>query len=80
MKIPKGCPTNQVALMVQVLYLFLEFFSSFDWDKYCVSLSSPILLASFSEDTERQSIVSEDFQRLGKPCRPFRVLLLDLKI
>lgn len=35
---------DQVGLMVQVLYLFLEFFSCFDWDSYCVSLSGPIPL------------------------------------
>ncbi|KAG0604768.1 hypothetical protein M758_9G006000 [Ceratodon purpureus] len=50
---------------LQVLYLFLEFFSCFDWDKYCVSLSSPILLASFSEEPERRSNIVEDFQKLA---------------
>ncbi|CAM6015099.1 unnamed protein product [Sphagnum balticum] len=31
---------------LQVLYMFLEFFSNFDWDRYCVSLWGPVPLAS----------------------------------
>ena len=54
--------------MVQVFYLFLDFFNGFNWNKYCVSLSSAILLASFSEDTKRQSNIVEDFQKLGEFC------------
>jgi len=57
--------------MVQVLYLFLEFFSSFDWDKYCVSLSGPV---PYSKDTES---LAENFQRLGtSDCLAIRVTLL----
>lgn len=51
---------------LQVLYLFLEFFSSFDWDNYCVSLSSPIPLKSLSKDSEKL----EDLQKLGELVRP----------
>ncbi|CAK9219157.1 unnamed protein product [Sphagnum troendelagicum] len=31
---------------LQVLYMFLEFFSNFDWDRYCLSLWGPVPLAS----------------------------------
>ncbi|XP_024360835.1 uncharacterized protein [Physcomitrium patens] len=50
---------------LQVLYLFLEFFSSFDWDNYCVSLSSPIPLKSLSKDSEKL----EDLQKLALSTR-----------
>ncbi len=33
-------------VVVQVLYTFLEYFSNFDWDKYCVSLWGPVPLSS----------------------------------
>jgi hypothetical protein len=31
---------------LEVLYTFLEYFSNFDWDKYCVSLWGPVPLSS----------------------------------
>ena len=31
----------------QVLHKFLEVFSGFDWDRYCLSLRGPIALDSF---------------------------------
>lgn len=34
------------SLFKQVLYKFLEYFSKFDWDKYCISLNGPVLLSS----------------------------------
>lgn len=36
-------------LMFQVLLKFLTFFSSFEWDKFCVSLSGPVPLSSLPE-------------------------------
>ncbi|KAM7265696.1 hypothetical protein ACFE04_003379 [Oxalis oulophora] len=32
-----------------VLYKFLDYFSKFDWDKYCISLYGPILISSLPE-------------------------------
>ncbi|CAN8254733.1 unnamed protein product [Cochlearia groenlandica] len=32
-----------------VLYKFLDYFSKFDWDNYCISLSGPICLSSLPE-------------------------------
>ncbi|KAI4338931.1 hypothetical protein MLD38_023935 [Melastoma candidum] len=32
-----------------VLHRFLDYYSKFDWDKYCVSLSGPVLIASLPE-------------------------------
>uniref|UniRef100_A0A0E0D757 PAP/OAS1 substrate-binding-related domain-containing protein n=1 Tax=Oryza meridionalis TaxID=40149 RepID=A0A0E0D757_9ORYZ len=31
---------------LEVLYKFLEYFSKFDWDKYCISLNGPVPLSS----------------------------------
>ncbi|OEL19270.1 hypothetical protein BAE44_0019711 [Dichanthelium oligosanthes] len=31
---------------LEVLYRFLEYFSKFDWDSYCISLNGPVALAS----------------------------------
>lgn len=31
---------------LEVLYRFLEYFSKFDWDKYCISLNGPVALSS----------------------------------
>jgi hypothetical protein len=30
----------------QVLYRFLEYFSKFDWDNYCISLNGPVAVSS----------------------------------
>ncbi|CAH2064377.1 unnamed protein product [Thlaspi arvense] len=32
-----------------VLYKFLDYFSKFDWDNYCISLSGPVCLSSLPE-------------------------------
>lgn len=32
-------------MVLQVLYMFLDFFSKFDWEKYCLSLQGPVSLA-----------------------------------
>lgn len=36
---------------MQVLYRFLEFFSSFDWDNFCVSLWGPVPISSLPDVT-----------------------------
>ena len=35
----------------QVLYRFLEFFSNFDWDNFCVSLWGPVPICSLPDVT-----------------------------
>jgi hypothetical protein len=47
--------------------MFLEFFSNFDWDRYCVSLWGPVPLASVPVVAGRQSISGEKLQELVKP-------------
>ncbi|CAH8388610.1 unnamed protein product [Eruca vesicaria subsp. sativa] len=34
---------------LSVLYKFLDYFSKFDWDKYCISLNGPVCLSSLPE-------------------------------
>ncbi|CAL9065110.1 uncharacterized protein LOC103973606 isoform X1 [Musa acuminata AAA Group] len=53
---------------LEVLYRFLEFFSNFDWDNFCVSLWGPIPISSlpdmFAEQPRKDSgkvFFSEDF-------------------
>jgi hypothetical protein len=36
---------------VQVLYRFLEFFSNFDWEKFCLSLWGPVPIRSLPDMT-----------------------------
>lgn len=36
---------------MQVLYTFLQYFSNFDWDKYCVTLWGPVPLEVFKDST-----------------------------
>jgi len=36
---------------VQVLYRFLEFFSNFDWEKFCLSLWGPVPISSLPDMT-----------------------------
>uniref|UniRef100_A0A0E0MLD5 PAP/OAS1 substrate-binding-related domain-containing protein n=1 Tax=Oryza punctata TaxID=4537 RepID=A0A0E0MLD5_ORYPU len=31
---------------LEAMYQFLEYFSKFDWDRYCISLNGPVLLSS----------------------------------
>lgn len=34
---------------VQVLYRFLDYFSKFDWENYCISLNGPVLKSSLPD-------------------------------
>ncbi|XP_022950092.1 uncharacterized protein LOC111453279 [Cucurbita moschata] len=34
---------------LQVLYKFLDYFSKFDWDNYCISLNGPVRISSLPE-------------------------------
>ena len=36
---------------VQVLYRFLEFFSNFDWERFCLSLWGPVPISSLPDMT-----------------------------
>ena len=38
-------------MRLQVLYRFLEFFSNFDWDNFCVSLWGPVPIGSLPDMT-----------------------------
>lgn len=42
---------NSFAGPLEVLYRFLEFFSNFDWDSFCVSLSGPVPINSLPDMT-----------------------------
>ncbi|GMJ01633.1 hypothetical protein like AT3G51620 [Hibiscus trionum] len=53
-----------------VLYRFLDYFSKFDWEKYCISLNGPIHLSSLPdivvetpENGGRDLLLSNDFLR-----------------
>eukprot|EP00250_Pteridium_aquilinum_P020647 c24895_g1_i1 orf=465-4658(-) len=56
---------------LEVLFTFLNYFSNFDWEKYCVSLWGPVALASLPDLTAepplkdgRKLLLSEDFLEL----------------
>ncbi|KAF3446515.1 hypothetical protein FNV43_RR11694 [Rhamnella rubrinervis] len=34
---------------LEVLYRFLEYYSMFDWDRYCVSINGPVAISSLTE-------------------------------
>ncbi|OIS99754.1 PREDICTED: uncharacterized protein LOC109231331 [Nicotiana attenuata] len=42
---------NSFAGPLEVLYRFLEFFSNFDWDNFCVSLWGPVSISSLPDVT-----------------------------
>ncbi|KAL0347557.1 UNVERIFIED_CONTAM: hypothetical protein Scaly_1771700 [Sesamum calycinum] len=51
-----------------VLYKFLDYFSKFDWETYCISLNGPVRLSSLPsivaempEDSDRDLLLSSDF-------------------
>lgn len=51
-----------------VLYKFLDYFSKFDWDTYCISLHGPVLISSMPEivveipeDFDADVLLSNDF-------------------
>lgn len=51
-----------------VLYKFLEYFSQFDWENYCVSLKGPVRISSLPdivvnmpEDGQKDLMLSEEF-------------------
>ncbi|KAI3867163.1 hypothetical protein MKX03_021021 [Papaver bracteatum] len=44
--------SNSFAGPLEVLFCFLEFYSNFDWENLCVSLSGPIALSALTDTTE----------------------------
>ncbi|CAM0873084.1 unnamed protein product [Alopecurus aequalis] len=47
---------------LEVLYRFLEYFSKFDWDNYCISLNGPVAVSSLPNlIVEGTSIPRDDF-------------------
>lgn len=43
-------------LCLQVLYKFLDYYSAFDWDNYCVSINGPIPISSFPQTGEHLNV------------------------
>ena len=44
-------------LCKQVLYRFLEYYGTFDWDNYCISINGPIALSSLAEIMSKLCII-----------------------
>ncbi|KAL5197187.1 hypothetical protein ABZP36_000699 [Zizania latifolia] len=45
---------------LEVLYKFLEYFSKFDWNKYCISINGPVRLSSLPNLTVEPSGVHDE--------------------
>uniref|UniRef100_A0A0E0LPT6 PAP/OAS1 substrate-binding-related domain-containing protein n=1 Tax=Oryza punctata TaxID=4537 RepID=A0A0E0LPT6_ORYPU len=45
---------------LEVLYKFLEYFSKFDWDNYCISLNGPVPLSSLPNLTVEPSGIHDE--------------------
>ncbi|RLN41658.1 uncharacterized protein C2845_PM01G14340 [Panicum miliaceum] len=45
---------------LEVLYRFLEYFSKFDWDNYCISLNGPVALSSLPNLTVEATFTHTD--------------------
>ncbi|XP_028113551.1 uncharacterized protein LOC114311623 [Camellia sinensis] len=41
-----------------VLYRFLDYFSKFDWDNYCISLTGPVRQSSLPEIVDQQHFLT----------------------
>lgn len=49
-------PTDLI-LCKQVLYRFLEYYSTFDWGNYCISINGPITLSSLAEVMSKEYVI-----------------------
>lgn len=58
---------NSFAGPLEVLYRFLEFFSNFDWDNFCVSLWGPVPISSLPEMTAEPPRRDSEELLLSKP-------------
>lgn len=47
-----------VFFAMQVLYRFLEFFSKFDWENFCVSLWGPVRISSLPDVTGMDNLLA----------------------
>ncbi|XP_011010560.1 PREDICTED: uncharacterized protein LOC105115386 isoform X2 [Populus euphratica] len=61
-----------------VLYKFLDYYSTFDWDNYCVSINGPILISSFPQmesinNNGNELLLSQEFLR---NCRDMFAFLM----
>lgn len=56
-------------MLLQVLYRFLELFSKFDWENFCLSLWGPVPLSSLPEITGRSNVI---FPCSNMKCAPIR--------
>ncbi|KAF2907420.1 hypothetical protein DAI22_12g096600 [Oryza sativa Japonica Group] len=54
---------------LEALYKFLEYFSKFDWDKYCISLNGPVLLSSLPSPAVEPSSIQDELL-FGKKTLP----------
>ncbi|XP_040385834.1 uncharacterized protein LOC102710836 isoform X3 [Oryza brachyantha] len=45
---------------LEALYKFLEYFSKFDWEKYCISLNGPVLLSSLPNLAVELSAINDE--------------------
>lgn len=64
--------------VLQVLYKFLDYFSKFDWDNYCVSLSGPICISSFPEVTGEYSCCNQIYRQVFLTKRLYNSLLFSI--
>ncbi|KAJ9698869.1 hypothetical protein PVL29_007781 [Vitis rotundifolia] len=73
---------------VAVLYRFLDYFSKFDWDNYCISLNGPVcksslpdIVAELPENGQDDLLLSEEFLRncVDMFSVPFRGLETNLR-
>lgn len=44
-------------LCIQVFYKFLEYYSTFDWGSYCITINGPVSLSSLAEVTGMQCLI-----------------------
>ncbi|KAF4363445.1 hypothetical protein F8388_016573 [Cannabis sativa] len=51
---------------LEVLYRFLEYYSTFDWDNFCVTINGPIALSSLAEIATERTEGGDDKLLLGK--------------
>ncbi|PNT74570.1 uncharacterized protein LOC100830879 [Brachypodium distachyon] len=49
----------------EALYMFLEYYSKFDWGKYCVTLDGPVPLSSLANFTAEPAVANDELL-LGK--------------
>ncbi|KAF9619868.1 hypothetical protein IFM89_009650 [Coptis chinensis] len=56
---------------LEVLYRFLDYFSKFDWDKYCISLNGPVCLSSLPQIVVEKPGNDEGGPLLNKGLRRF---------